>query len=88
VTPEELQAGDILPTVGETVAHMGRQYECVLVEWERGEDEITVTYRRKYNDNSEVFETSTAPRFWQGQSASLTILDEAATWRKSGDDGG
>lgn len=87
MTPEELQAGDILPVVGETVAHMGRQYECVLVEWERGEDEITVTYRRKWNDGSELFEASTAPRVWMGQTPTLTILDEATTWRK-GDDAG
>lgn len=80
MTPEELQAGDILPTVGEIVCHMGRQYECVLVEWERGEDEITVSYRRKWNDDSPLFETSTANPF-KGQTASLTILDETHTWR-------
>lgn len=87
MTPEELLAGDILPTVGETVVHMGRQYECVLVEWEREGDEITVSYRRKYNDGGppfKLFETTTTDQF-RGQSATITILDEAMTWRANPD---
>lgn len=79
------QINDLLPQVGEIVEHAGKQYECTMVEWERGEDEITVAYRRKWVDDSPVFETSTANR-WQGQAATLTILDEAALWRAKSED--
>jgi len=77
VTPEELQAGDILPTVGETVAHMGKQYECTLVEWDREEDEITVSYRRRYADSSGEPLADPFKRGWLGVSTAVEFVDEA-----------
>lgn len=72
MTPEEMQAGEILPQVGEIAAHIGKQYECTLVEWDREEDEITVTYRRRYADSH----GEPLPDPFKGQRADLMVVDE------------
>lgn len=63
---------DLLPTIGETVEHIGKTYECVEVRWDREEDCIDVEYRRKYHEDGRI-----APDRFGGQQASLAVVDEA-----------
>jgi hypothetical protein len=81
MTPEEMQAGEILPQVGEVAAHIGRQYECTSVEWDREDDEIVVTYRRRYADSHGEPLPDPFKRGFLGMSTTAMIFDEAATWR-------
>lgn len=81
MTPEELQAGEILPQIGEVVAHVGKQYECTNIEWERDEDEIVVTYRRRYADSHGQPLVDPFKRGFLGMTANMAIFDEAVTWR-------
>lgn len=77
MTPEEMQSGEILPQVGEVIAHVGKQYECTSVDWDREEDEISVIYRRRYADSNGV----PLPDSFLGASADLVVVDELNTWR-------
>jgi hypothetical protein len=44
---------DFMPQVGETVGMAGHWYQCTNVYWDPEEDEITVTYQRKWPGESE-----------------------------------
>jgi hypothetical protein len=76
MTPEEMQAGDILPQIGETIAHVGKQYECTEVVWERDEDEIVVTYRRRFADAEGNPLPDPFKRGWMGTRVAATWIDE------------
>lgn len=61
-----------IPQVGQVVEHNEKLYQVTTVEWDPGEDEIIVSYRRKWTDGT----------FIQGQSVSLAVVDEAHTWSR------
>lgn len=71
-----MQTGEILPQVGEIASHVGKQYECTAIEWDREEDEITVIYRRRYADSDGNPLPDPFKRGWLGQRASLMVVDE------------
>jgi hypothetical protein len=76
MTPEQMDEFEILPTIGDTVDHLGKQYECVEVRWDREEDIIEVEYRRRYHADGTPLADPFAVR--RGAQPTLTIVDEAA----------
>lgn len=72
---------DLLPQVGEIIEHAGKQYECVLVEWDRDDDEITVSYRRRYADDQGTPLPDPFKRGWLGVSTATEWVDETRNWR-------
>jgi hypothetical protein len=58
-----------VPVVGETFELLGTTYECTLVEWDRDDHEIRVTYGKKYNFNSDPMVKSEARKVYGGDLA-------------------